>query len=402
MTPSAYRDHPIRQVLEQLLVLRDHQSMSADSVAGNEQYSAARDSVFAMADVLQELLEKTPASRVSAHALSQIHKFLNAAFNEVNAYTSNGNVNHLTNAQVQFEQNVLPWLWGFMPTVRGRESAKLRDLIESMSKKSQEAVQAVAKSRDALVAQLQELSGGVSKMQTRLEEMETSIAGERAQAAAAVSKLEQMFNAKEIERDTAFKAAIDEVIEKGESHREAVEQQSSDAIKYLEEKLAEAARIVQAVGAIGVTGNYRRIANEQQRLANIWRWITVGLFAAGIGLAMATFIRHFNETLNADSLWSIAIRLLYALVIAAPAWYTASESARHRTNADRARQTELELASLGPFIELLPEDKKNEIREQMTSHYFGKEVAPHEAKVPLDLDSLRKFIVDAGKAFKGG
>lgn len=142
-------------------------------------------------------------------------------------------------------------------------------------------------------------------------------------------------------------------------------QQSAALIRGLQEQRDEAAKIVQVVGNIGVTGNYQRIANEEQRLANTWRRITVGLFAAGVGLAIATFIKHFGEPVTSENLWSIAIRLLYAFVIAAPAWYTASESARHRTNADRARQAELELASLGPFIELLPQEKKDAIRERM-------------------------------------
>jgi len=81
---------------------------------------------------------------------------------------------------------------------------------------------------------------------------------------------------------------------------------------------------------------------------------------------------------------AIAVRLLYALAIAAPAFYTARESARHRTNADRARQTELELASLGPFIELMKEQDKEEIRKSLIPTYFGRPVDAHEIKTVLD------------------
>ena len=91
---------------------------------------------------------------------------------------------------------------------------------------------------------------------------------------------------------------------------------------------------------------------------------------------------------------------MYALAITAPAWYTARESARHRTNADRARQTELELASLGPFIELMPDDKKNQIREELTKRYFGNQIAEHTVEQPVNMKEVREFALELVKAVR--
>ncbi|MBL0223238.1 MAG: hypothetical protein IPQ17_11085 [Xanthomonadales bacterium] len=101
-------------------------------------------------------------------------------------------------------------------------------------------------------------------------------------------------------------------------------------------------------------------------------------------MATATFYRFYHEPVTTTNTLAIAIRLLYALAVAAPAFYTARESARHRTNADRARQTELELASLGPFIELLKDQDKDEIRKSLISTYFGRPIDPHEIRTILD------------------
>lgn len=422
MTPSAYRDHPIRPLLDQLLLLRVHDGMSGDSVAGNEQIAAARDTVFAMSETIKELLEKTPASRVSLHALNSMQKYIAAAHNEVAAFTSNGNVNHLVNAANQYEQNVVQWLWGFTPTVRGRESARLREEIEALSQSSMSAVQQISAARDGLISRFAEVESSADELKKKVDELRESAAAERAQAAATVSSLQQSFNTKEIDRDNTFNAAVAEVKEQAVEQRDAaadkadqaiaqlqgagdalvasLTEQSAAIIAGLQAQRDEAAKIVQVVGNIGVTGNYQRIANDEQRQANNWRRFTVLLFLAGVTLAVATFIKHFGEPIDSSNAGSIAIRLLYALVIASPAWYTARESARHRTNADRARQTELELASLGPFIELLPQAKKDEIREKMTDLYFGKEVAPHEAQSPVDIESLKKFVVDVAKAIR--
>jgi len=154
------------------------------------------------------------------------------------------------------------------------------------------------------------------------------------------------------------------------------------------------------VGNIGVTGNYQRIANEESSSANFWRWATVIFFVGGVTLAGATFVRFWGEPITPESIWSISIRLLYAIAITAPAWYTARESARHRTNSDRARQTELELASLGPFIELLPPERKIAIREEMTKLYFGREIYAHTAKAPLDAEMVKEIAIELAKAFK--
>src|SRR3546814_1699158 len=130
---------------------------------------------------------------------------------------------------------------------------------------------------------------------------------------------------------------------------------------------SDAARIVQVVGDIGVTGNYQTIANKEARQANLWRRVTVGLFACGLAMAGFTFYKFYHEPVSSSNTLAIAVRLLYALAVASPAFYTARESARHRTNDDRARQTELELASLGPFNELLKDDDKDAIRKSLIS-----------------------------------
>jgi hypothetical protein len=106
--------------------------------------------------------------------------------------------------------------------------------------------------------------------------------------------------------------------------------------------------------------------------------------------------------LNAESTpehaWSAAIRLLYAIAVTAPAWYAAKESARHRSNADSARRTELELASLGPFIELMPEEKKIAIREALVEKYFGNGTVPHEV-IPAGSD-MKEILIEAIRAIK--
>ncbi|WP_411728460.1 hypothetical protein [Methyloglobulus sp.] len=122
------------------------------------------------------------------------------------------------------------------------------------------------------------------------------------------------------------------------------------------------------------------------------------MFALGIGTAIATLWKFWDDPSTPENAWSAIIRLLYAIAITTPAWYAAKESARHRTNADRARQTELELASLGPFIELMQPEKKEAIREDLIKNYFGKGVTPHEVNEPVKIKDLKDLLLEAIKA----
>ncbi|MPN21422.1 hypothetical protein SDC9_168801 [bioreactor metagenome] len=128
--------------------------------------------------------------------------------------------------------------------------------------------------------------------------------------------------------------------------------------------------------------------------------MTIGIFGCGIAVAAATFIKFWDQPVSPENIWSVAVRLLYAIAITAPAWYTARESARHRTNADRARQTELELASIGPFIELMPEEKKIEIKEALTKSYFGRPIDSHDIQTPLDALQIKDLVIELAKVLK--
>ena len=61
MTTEAYRDHPIRAQLQQMLELQKRPEFSESSVADNEQYTFARDKAFAITKLVDASLAQTPA-----------------------------------------------------------------------------------------------------------------------------------------------------------------------------------------------------------------------------------------------------------------------------------------------------------------------------------------------------
>lgn len=400
MSVSVYRDHPVRGSISRILGMQSAPEFTDPSIFDDETYSFARDKVFALTHAIDALLQATPAELTSSHALNQLNSHLQSAVNELTSFQANKNPGHITNAAAQIEQNALPFLWGFAPQVQQLPPGSLAALLEAQASASRESVKQLSAQRDELSLKLSELAAKAEAQATRLDALTEGSAKERAEAAATVAKLEQVFAQKETERAAAFDSAVAELRKDFSTFDFKTRQDAVLLLEALEERRTEAARIVQVVGNIGATGNYQQIANSEGKQANFWRWATIFFFAGGIVVAAATFIKFWEQPFSPETAWSVAIRLLYAIAITAPAWYTARESARHRTNSDRARQTELELASIGPFIELLPEEKKIQIRSDLTTLYFGKSVEAHAANNPLDAVAVKDMAVELAKVFK--
>ncbi|PGH38668.1 MAG: hypothetical protein CRN43_13705 [Candidatus Nephrothrix sp. EaCA] len=153
--------------------------------------------------------------------------------------------------------------------------------------------------------------------------------------------------------------------------------QSSDVITALKAKLEEARKIVNIVGNIGVTGNYQNIANQNKKTANFFRWVALFFMVVMSLLLIYSIIELSHDGFN---LHKSLVRILAASVLVYPAVYAAKESARHRNLEIQNRNLELELASIGPFIEPLSEDKKQKIREDLANKYFGKSHTMFEDK----------------------
>lgn len=400
MTITAYNEHPLRSSVTRILEMRGAPELSGEAVSGSETYSFARDKSFAIVQALHDLLELTPAELASTHALGQLHSNIQAPLNELTAFLANQNPGHISNAANQLEQSVLPLFWAFAPQSQRTAGQTMPAILQTLSTASVEAVRSLEKQRSDLAARLHELTSKASDLQKQLEAVTAGAAKERAEAAASVAKLDQSFAERETERQAKFEALLVELRKSFADHLETSNKSSDSLIHALEEQRQKAARIVQVVGNIGATGNYQRIANDEAKQANFWRWITIAIFGTGLSVAAATFYKFWGQPLTTETGLAVLVRLLYAIAITAPAWYTARESARHRTNADRARQTELELASIGPFIELMPEEKKIEIREKLTPLYFGRTVEVHAVNHPLDPSIIKDTAVEIAKAMK--
>ncbi|MBK6773183.1 MAG: hypothetical protein IPG78_13855 [Ignavibacteria bacterium] len=136
-----------------------------------------------------------------------------------------------------------------------------------------------------------------------------------------------------------------------------------NASEVLNSKLEEAKKIVNIIGNIGVTGNYQKIANENGKAANIWRMISMTFM---IIMSILVIWSIYELSVAQYDVYKSLVRILAAAVLTYPAIYASRESSKHRNLETRNRTLELELASIGPFIEILPEETKQKIKRRLS------------------------------------
>ena len=385
MALKSLKNHAVAASLTRLQELLSDDALQSPAIASDESAQFNRDKLHSVTKSLQSLVNQSAAMLVSETALNQMNANLQAPIGELTSFISSKNAGHLANAVAQIDQNVLNYTWAFLPKVNPPSKAELGEIVDFLQETSRQTIDQLNDQKEVLEATIAHLSETVQAQQSSLAETKEAQTQLKAEMAASLSNLATLFNQAQLQRDTDFSAVVNDSKEKLTEAANAFNDTATGVIEALRVHESNAARIVQVVGDIGVTGNYQNIANRETKQVNLWRWITIGLFSAGLVMAGVTFYKFYHEPVTATNTIGIAVRLLYALAIAAPAFYTARESARHRTNADRARQTELELASLGPFIELMEDKDKEEIRKSLIRTYFGRPVDAHEIRTVLDV-----------------
>jgi len=398
MSESTYKSHPIWSLVTQIAEVTENEAFYEPAIAENEQYAFARDKIFSTTRVIHEYLEQTPAIFASIHGLNQLSSYFQQIVNETNNFISNKNPGHIVNAANFIDQNVLPHLWSFMPRIHELDSSAISETFENIRNASLKTIKNLKQEETSLTEKISTLIQEIDAQQAKLGILSETVITQKAEAMAVTAQVQKEYAETETKRNADFTNAIEAFKEAFNSYETDYQLKATQLITALETSRNDAAQIVQVVGNIGVTGNYQKIANNESKQANIWRWIAVGIFALGIGTAMATFVKFWGVPFTPENAWSALIRLLYAIAITTPAWYVAKESARHRNNADRARQTELELASLGPFIELMPDDRKSFIREDLIKTYFGNSAPPHEVSEPIKIKDIKDLAIEAIKA----
>ncbi len=351
---------------------------------------------------------------ITDNELNLINTDLTHSINELNYYLDNNNIGHIHNSKnnigsalVRVKAFPLLLSKGDFNFSRGLQNLKknYRQILEQQEKEQQKILTTQRNINNNLEENSRKLAQLSLELNEREEDFESFKEKWTTEIQATRAYFENEFenqikdfqkNLEDKEKDhlkklTDHETDFDSLLGK---EKEKFDTASENIIKDLKDKLDEAKKIVNIVGNVGVTGNYQNIANQHKSSANLFRGIALGFMSLMSVLIIWSIVELSLDEFN---FYKTLTRIIAAAILTYPAVYASRESTKHRVLENRNRTLELELASLGPFIELLEDDKKNEIKVNLVEKYFGnrmEETINNEEDVSVNaLEKILKTIL---------
>ncbi len=371
MTPTEFENHQLFVKLEQLNAkINDKDFRELIGVDDLNFYETAL-------KYITDRLNLTIPSIVQESELNTISKELENALSKINSFVGNNNQGHITNSKNHIHSALT--IIRNLPLPISKNDFKFSKNIANFEKIVQEKYSTVEKENEQLKSDFESVKSKLKKTKEELERLEKVLEQKETELNNLNDSFKTNFDnikssaTQNYEQDRkTFRVKFDEdknrLSQEVELLKESIDNGTDDLVKKLKEKLEEAKKIVGVVSDKAVTGNYQNVANDNKTKADIFRWIAILLMFVLSGLLIYTIWDISSDTFD----WTKSlVRILAAAALSYPATYAARESSKHRKLENLNRKAELELAAINPFIELLPEQKKQEIKEKLVEKYFG-------------------------------
>lgn len=346
-------------------------------------------------EYISERLKITVPVLVQEAELNALASELEAGLAQINAFLGNNNIGHLNNANNNFN-SALNRIRNFpLPIPKGKfnfskeianfekvvsekyalieqENDEFDDRLTQLNSLLESKQQKIDELNQLLVQKQSEITNLTTNFTAELNNIKITASQQFQQEKA---KFRQEFDAEKqafLNEKEILKSEFEterETYEKEVSElKENISENTTKLIEELETKLKESKKLVNVIGNIGATGNYQKIADYHKGQANMWRWIALGFMVILVGLLIWTIYHITDGEFN----WKVAIvRIVAFSALLYPATYASKESGKHRKLENINRKSELDIASISPFIEILPDEKKQEIKEKMVEKFFG-------------------------------
>ena len=325
---------------------------------------------------LNERLNISIPALVQKADLDNINSKLTNTINELTNFLTNQNVGHLTNV-LSYLGTTLNYIKNLPIPIKGKFD---------FSRKIASFENSIIERNASIIERIEQISVELSNIETEISTKETKLLN-----------LEQLISKKQLEidninnsfstdyenirstHDSKFDQKMEEFTQDFENEKSIklqeiettkvdISNSTTKLVEELQNKLVDAKKLLNIIGNVGITGNYQKIANYHKDEANKWRWIALSFMVLLIGSLLYT-IYHIT---NADFNWQVTlVRIIAFSALLYPATYASKEASKHRNLENINRKSELELASINPFIELLSDEKKQAIKEKLVDKFFG-------------------------------
>tara|TARA_R110000737_G_C14624193_1_gene494260 strand:+ start:14114 stop:15466 length:1353 start_codon:yes stop_codon:yes gene_type:complete len=371
-------------------------------------------------------------------------------WNQINSFSSNGNVQHIANANNNLGP-VTQYLTWLVPYTKAQGH---NETISSLQNSVDQTVNALAKKKETLSEELTNLTGKVEELTKQKTQLETTIEQRRIEVDQQISQWQQQFSDAQEKRtesynnwktqvDTEIRGKTEDLVSTTRDEVESLETSTTDNLEQIHkdatEKHEEIKELFQLASGDSISGGYSQFADKERFQSNLWRTFAIGficitawwIFSAykninalpepvvshqvTIAVNAATATKDSTAKLKADNKLPIKVAtkqfdwhkflLSFSLtgVLLFGAAYSGQQSNRHRENEKRMRWFALQIKALDPYINSLePEDQK-ELKKTLSEKFFN---GAHEVESQSGLIDehaigvVAKAITDAIKAAK--
>lgn len=248
---------------------------------------------------------------------------------------------------------------------RTEESKAAEEHLSSLTQKFGETETALQAEHKALSEEVGRIKGTLEASEKRLESHVESFEDTLKAHEQALTK----------QMDVAKKQWAEQLSDQesaAEEHRTAMEQYEQQSIK-----------VLATVGTNATATDYAQYAKSEGEKADKWRTAATVAFCVAATLFVVAMVLTFLGFGPDSEWWEMVLQRIGAPAgVAGIGLFLGRESGLHREVARNAKQTELTLNALEPFIANLPEHQKQQVRYETARALFARDPAK-----PLDASS---------------
>lgn len=358
---------------------------------------------------LQVLIIASDPDLISINSLNEAAEKITSALNQFNQFVGNKNVGHLTNANNNLDTVLFSvskiFFFGKLTNsdikyIHGSYSKVLDQHLKSYKTK-------IEKDRGDLNSNFKELETNLLSSEEKITEFENKLKNLTTQADAKLTDFETRFTNELGAREIRFENMTSKLDEKMDKEFSNLLDKSTKTINALDLLKRDAEEVFGVIQNTVQAGAHKLYADEEKISANRYRGLALFLMMIAVSVIVVPEIYTIFKSVNLENFFDVEKllkRIPISLILFVPAFYLARESNKHRQNEFNNRRQEMVLRTIDPYLSLLGNEKREEIKGIVAKNIFcnsqGNKKAEEDAVGILDgVHKIIKIVKD-GKSVR--
>ncbi|MFO0069576.1 MAG: hypothetical protein ACK529_05325, partial [Alphaproteobacteria bacterium] len=335
-------------------------------------------------NIISGAISNADPELITISLMDELNGPIQNAYSQITTFTQNNQLPHLHQANTYFDQllSIIPRIPN---TAQDSKGKSLAELLVQYSKTIDKHVGTLEKRIKDDQVDIEEQKRLIDAANKKLADIET-------RANTAIENHQVEYNKSDQLRTADFQAKLDKLQTQIDTHATAatakidastqaleakVTQQLTDLKTVYDESLEElkvkneqASKLLESTGGKLQTHNYAGFAETEGKSATTLRGWAIALMTLSVVVLVLPPLWELFAEHRAFDWEQLLYRIPTVLLILIPAFYLAREAAGHRKAQLENKRIEMELAALMPYMELLDDEDKVELKKQLLGSYF--------------------------------